>query len=86
MIVLFDADSLIWSSCYAKRELPDDPMYNSVGQAVEKFDEMFTGIINTIEETYELDKVIVFSNARGNFRKQISKTYKVNSIRQINYS
>ena len=80
MIVLFDADSLIWSSCYAKRELPDDPMYNSVGQAVEKFDEMFTGIINTIEEVYELDRVIVFSNARGNFRKQISKTYKANRI------
>jgi 5'-3' exonuclease len=37
-------------------------------------------IINTIELDYEVDKVITFAGARGNFRKQISKTYKANRI------
>lgn len=37
-------------------------------------------IINTIEETYDLDKVMVFAGAKGNFRKEISKTYKANRL------
>lgn len=37
-------------------------------------------IINTIEVDHEVDKVITFAGARGNFRKQISKTYKANRI------
>lgn len=78
MIVLVDADSLIWSSCYKKRELPDDEMYHDIENAILKFDEVFMSIINTIEEKHELDKVITFAGARGNFRKQISKTYKAN--------
>ena len=39
-------------------------------------------IINTIEERYEVEKVITFNGARGNFRKQISKTYKANRIKR----
>lgn len=78
MIVLVDADSLVWSSCYKKRETPDDDMYHTLEDAKLKFDEVFMSIINTIEETYELDKVITFAGAIGNFRKQISKTYKAN--------
>lgn len=78
MIVLVDADSLIWSSCYKKRETPNDDMYHTLEDAKLKFDEVFMSIINTIEETYELDKVITFAGATGNFRKQISKTYKAN--------
>ena len=78
MIVLVDADSLIWSSCYRKKESPEDNMYHTLDDAKDKFDEVFMSIINKIEETYELDKVITFAGARGNFRKQISKTYKAN--------
>jgi len=82
MIVLVDADSLIWSSCYKQKEYPEDEQYNSFENAKEKFNEVFMSIINTIEETYEIDKIITFSGARGNFRKQISKTYKANRIKR----
>jgi len=78
MIVLVDADSLVWSSCYRKREFPDDEMYHSIEDAKQKFDEVFMSIINKIEDVYEVDKVITFAGAKGNFRKQISKTYKAN--------
>jgi 5'-3' exonuclease len=80
MIVLVDADSLIWSSCYKQKEQPDDKQYHSIENAKLKFDEVFMKIINTIEETHEIDKVLTFANALGNFRKQISKSYKANRI------
>lgn len=78
MIVLVDADSLIWSSCYRKKEHPEDEMYHTIENAKLKFDEVFMSIINKIEEVYELDRVLTFAGAKGNFRKQISKTYKAN--------
>jgi 5'-3' exonuclease len=78
MIVLVDADSLIWSSCYKQKEHPDDEQYHTIENAKLKFDEVFMAIINTIEETHEIDKVLTFANALGNFRKQISKNYKAN--------
>ena len=78
MIVLVDADSLIWSSCYKEKVFVEDTGWHEPAGAIEKFDEVFTSIINTIEETYQIDKVITFSGARGNFRKQLFKTYKAN--------
>jgi 5'-3' exonuclease len=82
MIVLVDADSLVWSSCYKAKEHPEDDGVNTLEEAKSKFDEVFMNIINTIEETYEIEKVITFNGARGNFRKQISKTYKANRIKR----
>jgi 5'-3' exonuclease len=78
MIVLVDADSLIWSSCYRKKEDPQGEQYHTLENAIAKFDEVFMSIINKIEDVHELDKVITFAGAKGNFRKQISKTYKAN--------
>ena len=82
MIVLVDADSLVWSSCYRQKEHPEDDGLNTLEEAQLKFDEVYMQIINTIEETYEIDRVITFSNAIGNFRKQISKTYKANRVKR----
>ncbi len=82
MIVLVDADSLVWSSSYRQKEHPDDDGINSLDEAKSKFDEVFMSIINTIEEKYEVEKVITFNDSRGNFRKQISKTYKANRIKR----
>lgn len=81
MIVLVDADSLVWSSCYKKIESPEDGIYHTLENAKLKFDETFMSIINKLEDIYELDKVITFAGATGNFRKQISKTYKANRIK-----
>jgi 5'-3' exonuclease len=80
MIVLVDADSLVWSSCYRAKLSPDDDGYHTLEEAQEKFNEVFASIINRIEDDYEIDKVIVFSGAIGNFRKQISSKYKANRI------
>ena len=80
MIILVDADSLIWSSCYKTKEQPEDSGYHTIEDAILKFDEVFMSIINTIEETHDLDKLMTFSGAKGNFRKEISKTYKANRI------
>jgi len=78
MIVLVDADSLVWSSCYKKKETPEDSPYHVLEDAQAKFDEVLMSIVNRIEEDYEIDKLIVFSGSKGNFRRQVSKTYKAN--------
>jgi len=80
MIILVDADSLIWSSCYRQKEHENDEQYHTIENAILKYDEVLMSIVNTIEETYQIDKVITFANARGNFRKEISKSYKANRI------
>jgi 5'-3' exonuclease len=81
MILLFDADSLVFSSCYRKKENEtDEQFYTEIDDATAKFDEVFMSIINHLEETYEIEKVLVFNGSRGNFRKYISKEYKANRI------
>ena len=74
MIVLFDADSLVYSSCCGV----DD----EVNEAIGKFDEVFMSIINRLEETYQIDKVITFNNSKGNFRKLLDTNYKANRKKQ----
>lgn len=83
MILLVDADSLVWSSCYRKRENPDDsPYFENIEDAQAKFDEVFMSIVNNIETMYPVDDIITFNDSRGNFRKKISKTYKANRKNQ----
>lgn len=81
MILLFDADSLIYSSCY-KRKLHknDEQFYTDINLSIHKFDEGFMSIINHLEDTYEIDQVLVFSSSKGNFRKYITKKYKANRL------
>jgi 5'-3' exonuclease len=79
MILLVDADSLVFASCYRKRETPEDEMYyTDISDARNKFDEQFMGIVNHLEEMYTIEKVITFSGSRGNFRKLITNKYKAN--------
>ena len=79
MILLVDADSLVFASCYRKRQFPDDEKYyTDIKDARNKFDEQYMRIVNDLEETYTIDKVLCFSGSRGNFRKLITKTYKAN--------
>jgi len=74
MIVLFDADSLVYSSCCGVDDILDE--------AIGKFDQVFMSIINRLEETYEIEKVITFNNSRGNFRKLLDPNYKANRKKQ----
>jgi len=80
MIVLVDADSLVWSSCYKFKESPEDDGWNDIEEAKGKFDEVLMKIINDLEADYELDRVLIFNGAKGNFRKEISADYKANRI------
>jgi 5'-3' exonuclease len=83
MILLVDADSLIFASCYRKREtLDDDIFYRDIVDARNKFDQQFMKIVNDLEEKYTIDKVLTFSGAKGNFRKLITKKYKANRKKQ----
>tara|TARA_B110000908_G_scaffold105386_1_gene124106 strand:- start:4493 stop:5206 length:714 start_codon:yes stop_codon:yes gene_type:complete len=83
MILLIDADSLIFASCYRKREIPDDnPYYEKLIDATEKFDNQLMRVVNELEDLYDIDKVLIFSGSLGNFRKLITKKYKANRNNQ----
>ena len=68
MVVLFDADSLVYSSCCGVDDILDE--------AIGKFDEIFMSIVNRLEETYQIERVITFNNSKGNFRKLLDPNYK----------
>ena len=79
MILLIDADSLIFASCYRTRETPEDePFFSDIADARNKFDEQYMSIVNHLEEIYPVEKIITFSGAKGNFRNLITKKYKSN--------
>ena len=65
MIVLFDADSLVYSSCYGVDDILDE--------AIGKFDQVFMSIVNRLEESYQIEKVITFNNSKGNFTSRNNK-------------
>lgn len=84
MVLLFDADSLIYASCYKRKEFDDDEQfYTDINLSIHKFEEGFMSIINHLEETYEIEKVLVFSGSKGNFRKYISPKYKANRTGEL---
>jgi 5'-3' exonuclease len=83
MILLFDADSLVFASCCRIKNLPDEfPYYTNIDDAIAKFDEQFMKIVNDLEEKYDIDKVITFNGCKGNFRKLLTKNYKANRKKQ----
>jgi len=83
MILLIDADSLVFASCYRKRDTPEDEKYyTEISDSRNKFDDQFMAIVNDLEEKYTIDKVITFSGSKGNFRKLLSKKYKANRKKQ----
>lgn len=69
MIVLVDADSLVYS-CSWGAETEED--------AYGKFDQVVMHMINEIEQTYDVSSVVFFHGSTNNFRYQINKTYKAN--------
>lgn len=84
MILLIDADSLVFASCCKKKTTPDDsPHCKNIEDSIIKFDEQFMGIINDLQEVYDIEKIITFNGCKGNFRKLITKNYKANRKKQI---
>jgi len=83
MLLLFDADSLVFASCCRAKKLPDElPFYTKLDDAINKFDEQFMKIVNDLEIKYNIEKIITFNGCKGNFRKQLTKNYKANRKNQ----
>jgi len=83
MVLLIDADSLIFASCYRSKENPGDhPYYEDLEDAKIKFDHQLMKIVNDLEEQFEIDKIITFNGSKGNFRKLITPVYKANRKKQ----
>jgi len=76
MILLIDADSIVWASCYKKKESPECDGLHTLEDAKEKLNEVLMSIVNDIEADHDVTGVKIFAGSVGNFRKQISKTYK----------
>jgi len=83
MVLLIDCDSLIFAACYRKREKQDDKKYyTDIEDARVKFDHQYMKIVNDLSDIYPIDEIINFSGSKGNFRKQLTKTYKANRKKQ----
>jgi 5'-3' exonuclease len=84
MVVLFDADSLIFASCFNRlQNIDDTPFITDLNEAIKKFNSGFEQIIDEVQEVYpELTDVIVFNGSRNKYRKEISKEYKANRKKQ----
>ena len=77
MILLIDADSLVFASCYKPRG-EEGLFFEDIEDVILKFDETFQRVINELSELYDVNDVLVFNDSRGNFRKLITKKYKAN--------
>jgi 5'-3' exonuclease len=80
MILLVDADSLIFASCYSNDK--QGQFYEDIEDAINKFDQQFMKIVNDLEDRFEIEKVITFNGSKGNFRKKITPVYKANRKKQ----
>ena len=80
MILLVDADSLIFASCYSNDK--QGQFYTDIEDAINKFDQQFMKIVNDLEDRFEIEKVITFNGSKGNFRKKITPVYKANRKKQ----
>ena len=81
MKVIFDADSLIYASCFKKkddREFAEDLFETDVNVAFNKFEVSFERLLDFLEEQVNVDEVVFCNGSKNNFRKDISATYKLN--------
>jgi len=80
MVLLIDADSLIFASCYKPRKYATDSLYyETLDECRTKFDEQLMKITTTLEEQFQVTDIRVFNGrSRNNFRKLITKKYKAN--------
>lgn len=81
MKVIFDADSLIYASCFKKkedREDNDDLFIEDVQEALDKFNKGLNYFIDDLSEQIEVSELIVCNGSKRNFRNEVSKEYKAN--------
>jgi 5'-3' exonuclease len=79
MILLIDADSMVFASCYKQREYDEDTGFHTdITEAFDKFHEQVLKVIGDIEDMYDVDEAFIFNGSKGNFRKLITRKYKAN--------
>ena len=81
MKVIFDADSLIYASCFKSkedRENEDDLFETDVETAFNKFSESMSKLLSFLEEQVSVDDFVICNGSKNNFRKDITPTYKLN--------
>jgi len=81
MKVIFDADSLIYASCFKRkedRENEDDLFETDVEIAFNKFSESMSKLLSFLEEQVSVDDFVICNGSKNNFRKDITPTYKLN--------
>jgi len=81
MKVIFDADSLIYASCFKSKEnrvSNDDLFETDVEKAFDKFSGNLGKLISFLEEQVPVDDLIVCNGSKNNFRKDIDSNYKLN--------
>jgi len=79
MVLLIDADSLVFASCYSGE---DRKHFTNIEDSIAKFDEQYMSIVNRLEDSFDVKEVITFNGSKGNFRKQLNKKYKANRKKQ----
>jgi 5'-3' exonuclease len=81
MKVIFDADSLIYASCFKKkedRESAEDIFETDINVAFDKFSSNFGKLLAFLEDLVPVDEIVFCNGSKNNFRKDISPTYKLN--------
>ena len=81
MKVIFDADSLIYASCFKKkedRESAEDIFETDINVAFDKFNSNFGKLLAFLEDLVPVDEIVFCNGSKNNFRKDISPTYKLN--------
>jgi len=81
MKVIFDADSLIYASCFKGKDNrldKDDLFETDVDVAFNKFTDGFQRCLSFLEDKVAVDEVVFCNGSINNFRKNITPTYKAN--------
>lgn len=81
MKLIFDADSLIYASCFKSKEQrldKDDLFETDVDVAFGKFNDKFQTYLAFLEDKVSIDEVVFCNGSINNFRNNITSTYKAN--------
>ena len=74
MRAIIDLDSAIYASCFNVETL---------GEAKEKLEEKLDSILSHLSDFCEVNEVWICNGSRGNFRKDINKSYKANRTQEL---
>ena len=81
MKIIFDADSLIYASCFKSKKdrLNKEDLYETdIVKSFDKFSDSFSKLIEHLDDIVLVEDVVFCNGSKNNFRNQITDTYKAN--------